>query len=65
MSLFSKEEYFTSPSHREGLILFINNLGSVYCVIEQSHFLNSLYNKIPKLENVRIEGIYIKEKAEK
>ncbi len=36
-----------------------------YKMIEQSHFLNSLYNQIPKLENVCIEGIYIKEEGRK
>lgn len=33
-----------------------------YKMIEQSHFLNSLYNQIPKLENVRID---IKEEGRK
>ncbi|WEZ61652.1 Imm50 family immunity protein [Bacillus subtilis] len=36
-----------------------------YKMIEQSHFLKSLYNQIPKLENIRIEGIYIKEEGRK
>ncbi|MCY8149963.1 Imm50 family immunity protein [Bacillus paralicheniformis] len=33
--------------------------------LEENYFLKSLYNEIPKLENIRIEGIYIKEKGRK
>ncbi|MFB3901800.1 Imm50 family immunity protein [Bacillus amyloliquefaciens] len=36
-----------------------------YTKIEESRFLNSLYNEVPNLENVRIEGIYIKEEGRK
>ena len=32
---------------------------------KQSHFLNTLYNRIPKLENVRFEEIYLKEEGQK
>ncbi|OLP66085.1 hypothetical protein BACPU_11720 [Bacillus pumilus] len=33
--------------------------------LEENFFLKSLYNEVPKLENIRIEGIFIKEEGRK